>query len=232
MPIIGITPVSEPKRLEYAFSYYYPELVVEANGTPLLLPLTNSLKDLETYCNLCDGFIFSGGSDINPKLYKQNPHPQAGPYDDLRDYMETNLLKMAIRKNKPCFGICRGMQLMNVVNGGTLIQDIVSLRPSKVKHLMSQPYENKFAHTIDIISGSLLENVFSCKQLLVNSIHHQAIDKLAANLEILALAEDNIIEAIVNPSLKFFVGVQWHPEYCFKTDTKNLDLVKYFINQC
>lgn len=232
MPIIGITPVSDKEKKEYTFSYNYPLLVQACGATPLLLPLTESKEDLVKYCEICDGFIFSGGNDINAKLYGQLPHPKAEVYDDLRDLFELSLMKMAINKNIPCLGICRGMQLMNVVYGGDLIQDIPSLRPSSIKHLMPEPYENKVIHNINIVPNSLLQQILGGDCYKVNSIHHQAIGKLAPTLKALAYADDKIIEAIYQPNLKFFLGVQWHPEYNFQVDKNSLTLVKYFIEQC
>lgn len=231
MPIIGITPVSRQEKREYRIRFDYPELIQKAGGTPILLPLSSNLEDLETYLTMCDGFLFTGGSDIQPSYYGETALPETDAADKARDEMELFLMKEAYKRSIPCFGICRGCQLMNIARGGDLYQDLPSMRKSDISHQMQEPYQ-RYVHTVIFPENSLLENILDKKELQVNSIHHQGLRKLGEGLEVLAYAPDGLVEAIRDPQSSCFLSVQWHPEFVFRQEEDSVRLLRYFVEKC
>jgi len=222
-PIIGITSsyVKHNYYMEGVYVHHdYHKAVIEAGGIPLILPIAPP-DVLDSYIDMCDGFILSGGEDIDPQFYGSSPHQNIGVFYTERDESEIYLTKKLLDETKPVLAICRGMQLLNVVLGGTLIQDIPSQVPDSLQHVqkIDRPKEQ---HDISFIGNSkklhkLFPNTFN---LRVNSLHHQAIDKLGRNLLVTSLSEDDIVESVEHISHPFFIGVQWHPEsMCQRSDT-------------
>jgi putative glutamine amidotransferase len=159
-----------------------------------------------------DGFLFPGGSDIDPGLYGQRPSPRCGKPNPLRDRIEPLLLAAALRAKKPVLGICRGCQLINVALGGTLCQDIGADLPGSARRHFRALRLRGTAHSVTIAGGSLLERCIGADRLDVNSIHHQAIATLPDRLAPIAFGEDGIIEGLESRDYPFLLGVQWHPE--------------------
>ena len=208
-PIIGLTPsVDEEKKIQMVQPGYL-ESLDKAGAIGLMLPLTDRDEDIARYVELCDGFLFVGGPDIEPWRYGQEVMDVCGPQNVARDTVEVKLLQAALAANKPILGVCRGIQLLNVVLGGTLYQDVPSQYSDKVAHSMEAPY-NRAAHGIRVVEGTPLAELPDFNG--ANSRHHQAILDLAPGLEIMAYSEDGLIEAVRMPDKKFVWAVQWHPE--------------------
>lgn len=178
------------------------------------------------------GVVLLGGADVDPQLYGEAPHPSFDPADQGRDAYEIALAQAAVERNVPLLAICRGLQVLNVALGGTLIQDIPTQVPGAVAHTVRIP-KDKLAHTIAVAAGSRLRALLAPRLSVegtceVNSRHHQAVERLGRGLIVSASAPDGVIEAVEHPSLTFCVGVQWHPEnFC---DTRRFqDLFDAFV---
>jgi len=172
----------------------------------LLLPQSKESLYIELY--RCDGLVIPGGDDVNPALYNQeNQHSH--PIDTGIEQLDLDAIDIMQQMNKPIFGICRGLQIINVAFGGTLIQDINLQKKDSLDHSFSFNYKKPLnAHKIIVSKNSILSNYLD-ETIEVNSYHHQAIDKLAPNFKISAKSEDGLIEAIESERI---IAVQWHPE--------------------
>ena len=174
----------------------------------------------------CDGLLLPGGGDMDPKFYGQERIPACGEPNLLRDAAEPLLLRAFLAADKPVLGICRGIQVMNAVLGGDLYQDI-----KPFEHL---PHNGHWAkvHTVTVRRGTLLSRILGQDTVLVNSQHHQAVDRVAPGFTLAALSEDGIVEAIEKPDARFFLGVQWHPEWLSDADPAMQGLFDAFVNAC
>ena len=174
----------------------------------------------------CDGLLLPGGGDMDPKFYGQERIPACGEPNLLRDAAEPLLLHAFLAADKPVLGICRGIQVMNAVLGGDLYQDI-----KPFEHL---PHNGHWAkvHTVTVRRGTLLSRILGQDTVLVNSQHHQAVDRVAPGFTLAALSEDGIVEAIEKPDAGFCLGVQWHPEWLSDADPAMQSLFDAFVNAC
>lgn len=174
----------------------------------------------------CDGLLLPGGGDMDPKFYGQERIPACGEPNLLRDAAEPLLLRAFLDADKPVLGICRGIQVMNAVLGGDLYQDI-----KPFEHL---PHNGHWAkvHTVTVRRGTLLSRILGQDTVLVNSQHHQAVDRVAPGFTLAALSEDGIVEAIEKPDARFCLGVQWHPEWLSDADPAMQGLFDAFVNAC
>jgi len=193
-PIIGITLDREGEYLRV--KHHYHEAVNRAGGLPLYVPFG---IDTSSVAEVIDGLLISGGGDIDPSLFAEEPHPAIKPASRERTDFEIALLQTIMRKGKPVFGICYGMQVINVALGGDLYQDLGAQLGTAIDH--RQGYHEVFG------KGSLMKGRFT-----VNTSHHQAVRKIGKDLEICGLSGDNVTEAFFLPDYPFLVGVQWHPE--------------------
>jgi len=162
------------------------------------------------YIDMADGLLLIGGVDVNPIHFKQSPHPELGFVDEERDFFELALYKEAKAKGIPIFGICRGIQVINIAEGGTLHQHLPAVE-NTIQHRQKNGAGSPF-HLLRLEPNSLLANKYNSLSLKTNSYHHQAIDQLAEGLKAVAWSEDGIIEAIESRGDDFIFGVQWHPE--------------------
>lgn len=158
-----------------------------------------------------DGLVLTGGPDIAPREYGEEPEPGLSRVDHLRDSMDFELARQADRLGLPVFGICRGSQVINCAFGGTLFQDIASQTPGGLNHAPKSPKDVN-THTVKLFEGSRLREIMGEEVVWVNSGHHQAIKKLGENLVVCALARDGVVEAVEKADHDFMIGVQWHPE--------------------
>lgn len=174
----------------------------------------------------CDGLLLPGGGDMDPKFYGQERIPACGEPNLLRDAAEPLLLRAFLAADKPVLGICRGIQVMNAALGGDLYQDI-----KPFEHL---PHNDHWAkvHTVTVRRGTLLSRILGQDTVLVNSQHHQAVDRVAPGFTLAALSEDGIVESIEKPDAGFCLGVQWHPEWLSDADPAMQSLFDAFVNAC
>lgn len=229
-PIIGCTTyrknVSQARPIDvYGLMPSYTEAVTKAGGIPLLIPLGLSEDELEIILNQVDGLLLSGGGDVAPGSYNgRNDIPMWG-IDRERDRTELFLSRLAVNREVPFLAICRGLQVLNVALGGTLLEDIKSLVPDALNHDLPEHLPRSFlAHTVKLVPDSTLVRHMQMRESQVNSIHHQAIRDLAPELTITANSPDGIIEAVEIDGSAFAVGVQWHPENLVDNDPAMLAL--------
>lgn len=223
-PLIGITGDIEERdgKTCLYIDIRYGELVEEVGGIPFLLHPAGAVKEI---VSKIDGLILSGGEDIHPRLYREEPKYQMTLSPDLRTDFEMSLLKEAMARRLPILGICHGMQLINVAFGGTLYQDLPGQTEGVINHRLGEK-----RHPVSIIENTLLFNAIGKKEMDVTSTHHQAVKDLGMGLKVSATARDGIIEALETPEYPFFIGVQWHPEK--EPDDESRKLFKSFIAVC
>lgn len=220
VPLIGI-----PGRLIEDVGYGIPahgvcsayiDSVLAAGGNPIILPLVGDRPDLMVrYAELCDGFLFTGGEDVDPQRYKAARHPTVTRTSPQRDDLELGLFREARALGKPILGVCRGLQLINVALGGTLVQDIPSSIPYACTHVTKEEKWAEILHSVAISPGTILSQILGSPAAReVNSLHHQCIDRLGEGLVVSARSTtDDIIEGIESLSgSSWLVAVQWHPE--------------------
>ena len=207
----------------------YVRSVLASGGAPTLIPAICDLEALDAIVADLDGLLFSGGGDINPIIFGEEPIPQLQDVDHFRDEYDLLLLRMAFIRQIPIMGICRGHQLVNAAFGGTLLQDIISQHSQPaVKH--SQEMDRQYpSHSVAIVSGSRIHKLLKTDKVYVNSIHHQAIKDPAPEFIVSATAPDGIIEAIEHPEYPIF-GVQWHPEgMAANGDEQSIELFRMLV---
>lgn len=170
------------------------------------------------YADALDGLVLQGGADLDPALYGQQPEHIIGATDPVRDRFELDLVRAFTRVGKPVFGICRGMQLINVALGGSLHQDLVANGATDFAHVQRSAYD-RHRHPLRIVAGSLFSRWYGgLAQSSVNSIHHQGVARLGNGLDAVAFAHDGVVEAIWSEQGGFVLGVQWHPEFQFQAE--------------
>ncbi|MDR1556679.1 MAG: gamma-glutamyl-gamma-aminobutyrate hydrolase family protein [Tannerellaceae bacterium] len=211
LPVIGLS-VSRTES-GAALSAYYTQAVIKAGGAPVLIPFTTDVSILRGITAHLDGLIITGGKDVNPLWYKEEPIRQLEEVDPLRDEYELKLIKLATDRNIPLLGICRGEQLINVAFGGTLYQDIPSQRTgvNSVKHVQKMPGEYA-SHFVSVAADSQLGAIIGAGKLGVNTFHHQAVKDVAPGFRAVAYSTDSVVEAIEAWPERPVSGVQWHPE--------------------
>jgi putative glutamine amidotransferase len=188
---------------------------------------------LDHYARALDGLVLQGGNDVAPESYSEMPLSPEWSGDRVRDRYEMALIRAFVDADKPVFGICRGLQLLNVTFGGTLLQDIATQRPEAVAHRELGKYEQHF-HTIDLLPGSTLAGLYpGVARARMNSIHHQGIKDLAPGFDVEARCpEDGMIEAIRRREGSYVAGVQWHPEFHDPEDPAHFDdgpILQHFL---
>ena len=202
-------------------------------GVPILVPANGDCADIETLLARLDGVLLTGSrTNVQPALYGGPPHPEDTPEDTARDAVTMRLIRAAIERGIPVLAICRGLQELNVALGGSLHQRLQDL-PGRLDHSTPLHEDARIrqgkAHHVDLVPGSWLHRVAGRPRIAVNSLHNQGIDRLAPGLLVEGVAPDGTIEAVrLAGSRGFVVGVQWHPEYDFGTDTVSRDIFAAF----
>lgn len=230
-PLIGVTPTLKMPEGILGVRDQYLRSVTLAGGVPVLLPLHAPQSDLAAIFSRLDGLLVTGGADVDPARYGEKRLPECGSLLPERDEMELFLIGLADRADLPVFGICRGMQVMNVARGGTLIQDIPSaLGIALEKHRQTVPYE-VMTHDVAIEPETRLARILKGRSACpVNTMHHQCVKTLGDGLVVNARSTaDDIIEAIDDPGKRFFFGVQWHPEMLAEAHEEALALFEAFV---
>lgn len=213
---------------------YYIDSVIRAGGIPLVLPVTPDSETARGMVGAVDGLLVTGGEDINPLLYGEEPLPKQGGFMPMRDDFEMGIIRHAHELGKPILGICRGIQAINVAFGGTLWQDVTYHADFTLKHFQESAFPSR-SHTVSIKGGALGELFGKGGQasLPVNSLHHQAVNRVAEGFEVTATAADGVIEAIEKTSGGFVLGVQWHPEAMAAVGEPDmLSIFERFLAEC
>ena len=217
MPKLGNDPFRIYMKSKYVLSLWRTGAAVR------WIPLDGSAESLAALLE-CDGLLMPGGVDIEPARYGQQKTEQCGKTDPARDAGEWRVLETFLPTGKPVLCICRGIQMLNVFQGGTLHQHIPGHSDFKTR--------GTGCHKVNLVSGSKLDQIFQVNQLTVNSLHHQAVDTLGKDLSVCAISEDGIVEAVVHTKHPFCLGVQWHPEHLFRRISLQRKLFQAFVEAC
>lgn len=204
----------------------YPEAVFLGGGLPLILPPLEAKSDMLEQLGAIDLLIVSGGADVQPFLYGEAPSPLLEKVNPERDHYEMELVQLAHDQGIPIFGICRGLQIINVTFGGTLYQDISNFKENTQIH-RHEKSNQEAKHPVEIVENTLLYDILQEKTVITNSYHHQGIKKLAPQMKVNAYAPDGFIEGIEKPEGTFLLAVQWHPEMMVKDNPSMLKLFRY-----
>jgi putative glutamine amidotransferase len=229
---IGGVPADIPPS--WVMSQRYIQTLTAAGALPWMIPLVTDEETLRGIYESLDGVFLPGGADIDPVSYGTTPHPACDKTDRDRDRVELTLGKWALADGKPVLGVCRGMQLINVANGGTLYQDLASQFPGGIKHdyfpFGGQHHSRDFlAHEVQIAAGSRLARLFGAGSIKVNSMHHQGVRTVGAGLVSTAHAPDGLVEALEGEGQNYLVAVQWHPEALTERDPSMRRLFAEFV---
>ena len=221
-PFIGIVAAEDPLAIsgKFVMNSPYIRALQQAEGLPLLIPhIDDDEAAVEEaaagYAGLIDGLLLSGGHDVSPFMYGEEPAPTVTYTLAERDLLESALLRESVKRGIPVFGICRGIQLMNAAFGGTLWQELGDREGEKICHNQMILNKQEIVHHVEIAEGTLLAEIMGAGKLAVNSHHHQAVRDVAPGFTVSAVAPDGVIEGIENVELGMY-AVQWHPEELYE----------------
>ncbi len=228
--LIGITGGFRRRKTQQADEFYlladYFDSVELAGGAPVLIPQIGGDVTLRDLLRRLDGLVITGGPDTPPARYGQQPHPMTKPVHRRRDEFDFRCLEIALDLGLPILAICYGAQLLNVLMGGTLIQDIPSQRPSADRHVQDGP---RLLHSVRIEPDTKLARCLGVAEVQVASSHHQAVDRVGRGLRVSARSRDGIIEGIETEDHRLILGVQWHPEELSATHPDHLKLFQAVV---
>jgi putative glutamine amidotransferase len=225
-PLIAVSPNRFPaeerqfyrgKELEYGESQM-AEAIRYAGGLPMMTYRAGvtdpdaAVRHAEAIFDHCTALVLTGGMDVSPELYQEAAMEEAWAGDPIRDAWELTLLRVAEKRGLPILAICRGHQLLNVHRGGSLYQDLGRLMPGSLEHRSQEKY-CQLTHPLLLEEESTISQIFEGEELIVNSVHHQAVRRLGKNLRVTARAPDGTVEGIEDTTGPWIVGVQWHPEW-------------------
>lgn len=227
-PLIGITTHSRNPAGEVVLPGKYVDAIQSTGGNPILLPSTQT--HLESLLDALDGLVLSGGGDIHPIHYNGEDHPMIYGVDDDRDTFEITLAKLALMRDFPVLGICRGMQVLAVASGGTLIQHVPEIYSDEIDHRLDNP-RRPISHAIEVLPESRLCQYLEATDLNIVSWHHQAIANSSSDWQLAARSSDGVIEAIEHLTHPWAIGLQWHPELSMQ-DPAHQRFFRSFISAC
>lgn len=235
-PVIGI-PCFTAKRAGtqrpiYGNNQAYVRAVERAGGVPVLIPPLPDESSMRAICDRLDGLLLTGGEDVDPDLYGEQPIPQCGASDRQRDELELAFTRWALDADMPLLGICRGMQLLNTACGGSLYQDLGTQQPQTRQHAQVRHPRSHRAHDIRILPDSRLAAILDTTRHSVNSLHHQAVNRVGNGVRIVAWSPDDVAEAMELPAYSFALAVQYHPEELEPTDEASRRLFSAFVRAC
>ena len=234
-PRIGITSWHRNDRdgLERweAIRTTYTGAVLAAGGLPLILPIAGGDPPMPAdYLEAVDGVIFSGGEDVAPAYYGEARDERCQEPDPDRDLFEIHLARAALERRLPVFGICRGLQVLNVAAGGTLYQDLTCRPGTMACHSASAADRRRLIHRVRIHPATRLSAIMGVDESAVTSTHHQFVKEVAPGFQVSAeSAEDGIVEAIEQPTFPFLIAVQWHPERMVREHAPHLALFRALV---
>ena len=208
------TPIQDNEKLRFTMRANYVRSVIVGGGVPLLVPVSIDLDSLHELYADSDGVLLTGGDDVDPARFDEAPHEKTAGIDLLRDEVEIQISQWAAQDDKPLFAICRGIQVLNVALGGSLVQDIPSQCASPLTHNGNYygPRRDEVHHTVWVEPDSHLAGILGSGDVGTNSFHHQAAGRIAPGLVVTARSSDGVVEAVEMPGRRFLLGVQWHPE--------------------
>jgi putative glutamine amidotransferase len=238
-PLIGIPAAvlerpPAPGAAYYQFNGNYPAALAASGALPVVIPLGLPEDELADLFARLDGLCLAGGVDVDPAHYGEARHSALGKVDAPRDAAELTLARWALAADLPTFGICRGIQLLNVAAGGSLHQDLPAQMPAAQKHnfeLADSPWEHP-VHAVRVAQDSRLAALLGTGEVMTNSFHHQAVKAVAPGFVTVAWTADGVVEGIEAPGRRFALGVQWHPEGTFATDPLARELFAGFVSAC
>lgn len=234
-PLIGVAPQrGDASTGSYGHEYVadiFLEAIVAAGGVPVMLPGSADESLIATYVDLCDGIAIPGGHRPHPSMWGEEPIAAATEYSPERDALEVPLVRMALAANKPLLGVCRGSQMINIALGGGLVQDLDTLPPvGEQAHWNHWNIHRHAAHEVLVDEGSLLCRVLGGRvRVQANSSHRQCMGTLGQGVVVCAHATDGVPEAVEVPGRRFALGVQWHPEFLWKTLDSDATIWRAFV---
>lgn len=229
-PVIGITTVIDGKTL--SLNENYIKAVADLGGVPILLAKNDDKRSIQEQVNLVDGIYLTGGSDINPSTYDEEPHLKLEKVEHGRDEYEIEVLKQAFKQNVPILGVCRGSQLLNSLTDGHMYQDLESQYEGDelIQHRQESP-RDYLQHSVLLEEGSLIHKIVGTTKIRVNSHHHQANkDVDEKDFVITGRAPDGVIEVIEGTGDTFILGLQFHPEDSYTFDKHSEKIITAFID--
>ncbi|HEY3286928.1 MAG TPA: gamma-glutamyl-gamma-aminobutyrate hydrolase family protein [Gemmatimonadaceae bacterium] len=214
--LVALSSSSKPAAAEGQYARVgvneaYVRAIQSVGLVPLIVPPSLSPDAAASVVAQVAGVVLSGGEDVDPACYGVERHPLTQDAHAGRDATEIALVHAARRAKRPVLGICRGLQLFNIALGGTLVQDLASERPSDIVH-PREAARTQRVHAVEIVEGTRLARATGARRIDVNTLHHQAVDRLASGLRVTALATDGVIEACETTDDWWVIAVQWHPE--------------------
>ena len=227
-PLIAVTPMYDSKDERYVLKAAYMQMLEGLGALPVIMPLTTDEAVQDRFLDLCDGLLLSGGADIDPARYGQIDEGLCGGISPLRDEVEIALCRMAVARDMPVLGICRGHQILNVALGGTMYQDLKVQQGTTCEHMVPNPVGG-MVHEVAIVPGSPLAALQGGETMMVNSRHHQAVRDVAPDLVVQATSPDGVIESVYLPGKRFVWGVQWHPESIWDISEENRRIAEEFL---
>ncbi|MEW6182209.1 MAG: gamma-glutamyl-gamma-aminobutyrate hydrolase family protein [Bacillota bacterium] len=230
IPIIGITAAYNEDEERLFLSRFYVDAVSAVGGLPLVIPPLHP-DAADAVFDSIDGLLLSGGGDLDPFHFGEEPLPCTGQISPRRDVFELTLARTAVLRRLPVLGVCRGMQLLNVAAGGSIHQDLSQGATQPLKHDQDAPRWYP-THTVRIQPGSKLGVIFGRLEIRVNSFHHQSINRLAEGFKCTARSPDGVVEGIESGSLPFAVGVQCHPELMWEKDSIFRNIFAALVDSC
>ncbi|WP_041544089.1 gamma-glutamyl-gamma-aminobutyrate hydrolase family protein [Oceanobacillus iheyensis] len=233
-PVIGITSSMETDCSQYTINNRNIRAIENAGGIPVMLPYLKNDEDIDYMMNKLDGLYLTGGYDIDPTLFGEEPLPGLGIIIPERDRSEIAYVEKMIERDKPILGVCRGSQILNIALGGLMYQDIYSQLDTVklLQHRQKAPIDHR-SHFVHVKEGSLLYQLTGLDKFKVNSYHHQTNNRVPEDYQICATASDGIIEAFESEKHRFVLGLQWHPEGLIDCkDDPSFAIYQGFIKAC
>lgn len=229
-PVILLTPYFNTERDEPYMRPAFLKAVRHAGGIPVILPLDLTEADLAQLLEGADAVLFTGGPDVHPFFFGEETQAHCGNVCLRRDELELALLRLAMEAKKPILGVCRGVQILNIGLGGDIYQDIPSQFKEEFPIAHTQPFAYDIpSHTVSVTPGTLLARIAQNSVIKVNSMHHQAVRRVAPGLTASGHAPGGLVECVEKPDYPFFIGVQWHPEYLWEQDEAAARLFRMFV---
>lgn len=220
------------RRPSYGNNQAYVNAIEDAGGTSVLIPFIRDLEELENILLRLDGLLLPGGADIGPHYYNEEPRVELNLAEPELDELEFSLTRYALQRNMPIFGICRGMQALNIALGGNLYQDISDERPGSMKHVHPGQPRSQLVHNIYLERASSIADLLGTMEFEVNSLHHQAIKTPGEGVNAVGWAEDGTVEAIEVEGYRFVMGLQCHPEEIYTQVPACARLFQAFVAAC